>query len=111
MSPPIESPDQEIRLIDAFLGLNSRDEVRAFLQDLCTPAELRAFQERFEVARLLQEGQLSYREIAETASASTTTVTRVARFLRDMPYGGYRKALLRQSSQAEPSAAPDGSKR
>ncbi|MBP2160880.1 MULTISPECIES: YerC/YecD family TrpR-related protein [Asticcacaulis] len=79
----------------AILMLKDVGEVRAFLDDLCTPAELRAFAERFKVARLLDEGQLSYREISERTGASTTTVTRVARFLREMPHQGYRLVLDR----------------
>ena len=86
--------DSEI-LAEALLGLQSRDEVMAFLNDLCTPSEMRAFAERFKVARLLDEGQLSYREISERTGASTTTVTRVARFLREMPHQGYRLVLDR----------------
>lgn len=84
-------------LARALLALRSEDEVDRFLQDLCTPAELRAFAERWRVAQLLDQGRLSYREIAEATGASTTTVTRVARFLRDMPYQGYRVALDRLS--------------
>ena len=87
--------DPETALLDAFLALKSREEVKAFLADLCTPAEVRAFVERWQVARLLDQGQLSYREIAEKAQASTTTVVRVARFLKEMPYNGYRLALDR----------------
>lgn len=79
----------------AILALKDAGEVRAFLDDLCTPAEIRAFAERFKVARLLDEGQLSYREISERTGASTTTVTRVARFLREMPHQGYRLVLDR----------------
>ena len=95
--PDAQSPaeDAETALLDAFLALDTREEVKAFLTDLCTPAELRAFAERWEVARLLAEGQLSYREIAERAHASTTTVVRVSRFLKEMPYNGYRLVLDR----------------
>ena len=85
----------EGRLVDAILGLETREEVRDFLADLCTPSEIRAFIERLEVARLLDEGELSYRQIAEQAGASTTTVVRVARFLKEMPYRGYRRVLDR----------------
>ena len=87
-------------LLDAILALRTRGEARAFLADLCTPAEIRALSERWEVARLLDEGRLSYREIAEKAGASTTTVVRVARFLRDMPYRGYRVVLDRLKETA-----------
>ena len=90
-----ENAAAETRLVDAILGLESREEVRDFLADLCTPSEIRAFIERLEVARLLDEGELSYRQIAEQAGASTTTVVRVARFLKEMPYRGYRRVLDR----------------
>ncbi len=92
-----DARDAEI-LAKALLSLQSPGEVRAFLDDLCTPAEIRAFAERFKVARLLDEGQLSYREISERTGASTTTVTRVARFLREMPHQGYRLVLDRMKN-------------
>jgi TrpR-related protein YerC/YecD len=84
-----------VALYDAFLALKTRDEVDAFLTDLCTPAELRAFTERWQVARLLHAGERSYREIAAEAHASPTTVVRVARFLKEMPHQGYRLVLDR----------------
>jgi TrpR-related protein YerC/YecD len=84
-----------VALYDALLSLKTHDEVDAFLADLCTPAEVRAFAERWEVARLLDAGGQSYREIAAAAQASPTTVVRVARFLREMPHQGYRLVLDR----------------
>jgi TrpR-related protein YerC/YecD len=82
-------------LIDAILALKTRGEAEAFLADLCTPKEVRALTERWLVARLLDGGELSYREIAQQAQSSTATVVRVARFLKDMPYRGYRRVLDR----------------
>ncbi|MFK4058931.1 YerC/YecD family TrpR-related protein [Brevundimonas sp. NPDC046655] len=82
-------------LLDALLSLQTRAEADAFLSDLCTPAELRAFGERWQVARLLDGGDKTYREIAVAASASPTTVVRVARSLKDMPHQGYRLVLDR----------------
>jgi TrpR-related protein YerC/YecD len=93
MTKAIESKADEAELISALLSLNTPEDMQAFLEDLCTPSEIRAFAERFKVARLLDQGDLSYREISEKTGASTTTVTRVARFLRDMPHKGYRRAL------------------
>ncbi len=90
-----DSAEDKDAVAKAILMLKDAGEVRAFLDDLCTPAEIRAFAERFKVARLLDEGQLSYREISERTGASTTTVTRVARFLREMPHQGYRLVLDR----------------
>ena len=94
-SAAVPVPTAAFDLLDALLALRTREEAQAFLADLCTPAEVRAFEERWRVAQLLDQGDLSYREIAETAGASTTTVVRVARWLREMPYGGYRKVLDR----------------
>lgn len=94
-SPTASWPTLRNQLLDAFLALESREEVEAFLADLCTPSEVRAFVERWHVASLLHEEKFSYREIAEVAGASTTTVVRVARFLKEMPFQGYRLALDR----------------
>ena len=79
-------------LCDAFLSLESKDEVMMFLKDLCTPQEINALQERWRVCQLLDRG-LSYRDIHRTTGASLTTVGRVARFLRNEPYQGYRSVL------------------
>lgn len=90
-----QDPSTGSDLSDAILALRSREEVEAFLADLCTPGEIRALSERWRVAQLLDAGKLSYRDIAEQAGASTATVVRVARFLKDMPYQGYRQVLDR----------------
>lgn len=82
-------------LVDALLALDNRAEAESFLADLCTPSEVKAFSERWAIARLLDAGELSYREIAEQAGSSTATVVRVARFLKEMPYKGYRLILDR----------------
>lgn len=87
-------------LSDALLALRTPEESERFLADLCTPAELRALDERWRVAQMLDEGKLSYREIAREARASTTTVVRVARFLKDMPHRGYRLVLDRLKAPA-----------
>lgn len=101
VAPPLAADaSAEARLLDSFLTLRTREEVRDYLLDLCTPAEIRTFAERLEVARLLHEGELSYREIAERASSSTATVVRVARFLKEAPYGGYKRALTRLAEAA-----------
>jgi TrpR-related protein YerC/YecD len=82
-------------LYDALLALKTRGEAEAFLADLCTPAEVKALSERWLVARLLDKGELTYRAIAAKADSSTATVVRVARFLKEMPYRGYRRVLDR----------------
>ncbi|HUJ55977.1 MAG TPA: YerC/YecD family TrpR-related protein [Gaiellaceae bacterium] len=81
-------------LFAAVTALRTRGEVEAFLRDLCTRSELDAMAHRWQVAQLLDEG-LPYLEVAKRAHASTTTVTRVAQWLRDGE-GGYRLALRRR---------------
>lgn len=82
-------------LSEAILRLETVDEVQRFLRDLTTPGELQALAERWKVAVLLDEGQLSYREISAETGSSTTTVTRVARFLSQENHQGYRLVLDR----------------
>ena len=82
-------------LFNVISKLNTTKEVESFLMDLCTPAELKSFAERWKVCRLLHEGKLSYRQIKEITGASLTTIGRVARFLNDENYGGYRSILKR----------------
>ena len=85
---------QEItELCEAIASLRSPDEVGRYLRDLCTMSELEAMAHRWQAARLLDEG-LPYLEISKRTHASTTTVTRVAHWLR-YGEGGYRLVLDR----------------
>jgi TrpR-related protein YerC/YecD len=85
-------------LCEAFLQLKTPEECRLFLLDLCTPSEISALAERWKIARLLDEGVLSYREIHDRTGGSLATITRVARFLRQEPYQGYRVVLEREKA-------------
>jgi TrpR-related protein YerC/YecD len=86
--------DQD-ELFATIASLRNTDEARRFFRDLCTRSELDAMAHRWEVARLLSEG-LPYLEVARRARGSTTTVTRVAQWLRNGE-GGYALALRRRS--------------
>ena len=85
----------EKALFGAFAELRNEGEVARFLKDLATPAEIEAFAERWRIARMLDSGDGSYREIAAATGASTTTIGRVARFLREEKHRGYRLVLDR----------------
>ena len=89
-------------LSEAILALETREEVERFLRDLCTLGELEAMAHRWAVARLVDQG-LPYLEIAQKTHASTTTVTRVAHWLRHGE-GGYRLALDRRRKAAASTA-------
>ena len=86
---------RNISIESAILSLKSSKEVRDFLVDICTPTEIKAIEERWNVAQLLFSKKYSYREIAGKLKVSTATVTRVARFLFTEEVGGYKKILKR----------------
>ncbi len=96
MASPSEPLSKDLlleQLSDALLVPNDRAEMAALLSDLCTPAELHSLAERWQVARLLDTTDKSYREIHDDTGVSTTTIVRVARFLRHEPHLGYRRTL------------------
>jgi TrpR-related protein YerC/YecD len=80
-------------LLDAFLAMKTAAEMRALLDDLCTPAELEAIADRWRVVPLLLE-ETPYREIHDRTGVSVTTIGRIARSLA-FGAGGYRLAALR----------------
>ena len=63
---------------------------RAMLDDLCTPAELEALSDRWQVVPLLLDG-VPYRDIHDRTGVSVTTIGRVARCLTHGA-GGYLHA-------------------
>ncbi|MGI6498135.1 MAG: YerC/YecD family TrpR-related protein [Oscillospiraceae bacterium] len=81
-------------LYEAILMLKDVEECRSFFDDLCTVSELRAMEQRFEVAKLLYDGMI-YNDILEKTGASSATISRVNRSLQ---YGsdGYRVVFERQ---------------
>ena len=77
--------------------MKTAEETAYLLRDLCTVSELDALAHRWQVAQLLDKG-LPYLEVAKRAHASTTTVTRVAQWLR-RGEGGYGLALRRRKKR------------
>lgn len=90
-------------LLEALLSLKTPAEMRAFLDDLCTPAELEAIADRWRVVPLLLKGT-PYREIHDRTSVSVTTIGRIARCLA-FGAGGYRIAAERVVVSPERKAA------
>lgn len=89
----MDDDHRHLSLFEAVAMLIIPEEVANFFKDLCTPQELKAMQERWEVCQLLDSGKLSYRQISKQTGSSTTTIGRVSRFLNDEPYQGYRNLL------------------
>ena len=82
-------------LYQAFGSIKSEKEFNDFLRDLCTPAEIKALDERWKMAKLLYTTNLAQMEIAKKVGGSESTVNRVARFLYTEKFGGYRDALAK----------------
>ena len=88
-------------LYRAILTLKTEEEVYNFFQDLCTVTELRAMEQRFEVAVLLQQGMI-YNDILNRTGASSATISRVNRSL-SFGHGGYQTYFDRSEGE-EPAA-------
>ena len=100
----IGKKEKSDQLYKAILQLKDAQECYDFFQDLCTVAELRSMEQRFEVASLLDDGMI-YNDILERTGASSATISRVNRALN---YGadGYKQVLprakeLRQQTEEE----------
>ncbi len=90
---PDDGLDPIRALSRAFATLETPAEVQAFLEDLCTPAEIEAMADRWRVVPWLLRGT-PYREIHDHTGVSVTTIGRVARCLEN-GRGGYRLAAVR----------------
>ncbi len=86
------SNNQEIEdLCNVFAELDDPQDIRCFLEDLCTIKELQDFAQRLSVARKLDAGE-PYTSISDSTGASATTIARVSKCLN---YGsdGYRHVI------------------
>ena len=93
----ISKKEKNIELYKAILALKNLDECCRFFEDLCTVPELRAMEQRYEVASLLNQG-LIYNDILERTGASSATISRVNRSLN---YGndGYEMVFSRMKEK------------
>ena len=96
MNKIIRKPRNE-EMYRAILTLETLEECINFFDDLCTVTELRALEQRYQVAVLLNKG-LIYNDILEQTGASSATISRVNRSLQ---YGkdGYAVVFERLAQQ------------
>ncbi|WP_368489004.1 YerC/YecD family TrpR-related protein [Clostridium sp. BJN0013] len=80
-------------LCEAVLCLKTKEECYRFFDDICTINEIKALEQRLQVAKMLKNKK-TYLDIASATGASTATISRVNRCLN---YGsdGYRIVLER----------------
>lgn len=80
MKKNIRKP-RNIDMYKAILTLKTIDECVNFFDDLCSVTELKAMEQRFQVAVLLNKGMI-YNDILEETGASSATISRVNRSLQ-----------------------------
>ena len=87
------------RLFTVLANLDSKEEIRQFLEDLCTVKEILDMAQRLDVAVLLEQG-VNYQTISQQVNVSTATISRVSKCL-NYGSGGYRNVLekLREAQQ------------
>lgn len=85
-------------LYKALLSLETADEMRRFLGDLLTPAEIKEFSNRWQVAQMLDK-KISYEKIEKETGMSTTTIARISKWLAGTlgGLGGYRLVLKKMN--------------
>ncbi len=91
-SSKLESKDMDF-LFEGILSLKTNEECYRFFEDLCTINEIKAFEQRLQVAKMLADKK-TYLDIAGATGASTATISRISRALN---YGsdGYKLILER----------------
>ena len=78
---------KNLEMYEAILKLETVDECVRFFDDLCSVTELNAIEQRYQVARLLNDGWI-YNDILAETGASSATISRVNRSL-NYGSGGY----------------------
>lgn len=80
-------------LMHAISLIQNAEEALQFFTDLCTPTELEAMADRWQVVPLLQQ-KVPYRTIHEQTGVSVATITRIARCMQ-FGSGGYHLMMKR----------------
>lgn len=88
-----------VDMYKAILSLETIDECVAFFDDLCTVTELRAMEQRYQVAVCLNKGMI-YNDILAETGASSATISRVNRSLQ-YGKGGYEVVFGRLGENEE----------
>ena len=91
---------QDSDMYRAILTLKTEEECKAFFTDLCSITELMAMEQRYEVAKLLNEG-LIYNIIMERSGTSSAIISRVNRSLQ-YGAGGYNTVFTRLYGEKKP---------
>ena len=96
MNKNINKP-RHMAVYEAIASVKSVDECIQLFDDLLSVAELRAMEQRYQVAQMLDEG-LVYSAILEKTGASSATISRVNRSLQNGGEG-YRTVFARMKAE------------
>lgn len=80
-------------LYQSFLTLKTEAEVKDYLRDLLTDSEIAEIADRLQIAKMLNEKQ-KYTAIGSQTEASSRTIARVSKWLKD-DGRGYKLVLKR----------------
>ncbi len=88
----MKNVDEHIeQLYDVLVKLQTREDCKALLDDLCTFKEVEQMAQRAYAAKLFLEGK-TYTEIISETELSSTTLSRISRSVSHGS-GGYRKFI------------------
>jgi TrpR-related protein YerC/YecD len=80
-------------LVSAFLCIKTRTEMQRFLRDILTLSEINELSKRLQTACMLNDS-IPYTTIEKRTSFSSTTIARVAKWLKNGT-GGYKIVLAK----------------
>lgn len=95
----LDKKPRSVDMYNAILSLETVEECMAFFDDLCTVTELRAMEQRYQVAVCLSKGMI-YNDILAETGASSATISRVNRSLQ-YGKGGYDVVFGRLEEKEE----------
>lgn len=96
--------ERSMELYEHIAALQTVEECCRFFDDLCAITELRAMEQRFDVAKMLHAGKV-YTAILNETGASSATVSRVNRVLN---YGtGALGEIMDRVAEDRGEAAPE----
>jgi len=98
MRKNIKKP-RNLNMYKAILTLETVEECVSFFDDLCSVSELKAMEQRYQVADLLNQGMI-YSDILEKTGASSATISRVNRSLQ-YGEGGYAVTFERLEAEKQ----------
>lgn len=94
-----KKPDPKtLALMKAIALIQNQEEALSFFIDLCSPAELEAMADRWQIVPMVR-ARVPYRAIHERTGVSLATITRVARSIH-LGEGGYSLISDRLSEES-----------